>query len=161
MNVFVCIANSIYPSIQFTCDTPEDHPNGKVPMLDFQVWKTTVVDTSKPYGYKEMVDHVFYEKGTASIKVIEYHSAAPIRSKIVTLTQEIIRLMRNTSRRTPTSIGVGILHTDFIRKLKRSDYPNSICQEVLEAGLNGYFRMVRTELIGKQAMCCVIGRGEK
>ena len=148
MEVFVAIANSIFPSIQFTCDVPEDHPNGMVPMLDFQIWNTTVVDLSYKYGYKDMIDHVFYEKDTASAKVMEYESAAPIRSKIVTLSQEIIRLMRNTSRRTLTSTRVEIL-TRFIKKLKLSKYPNSICQEVLEAGLKGYFRMVGDEINGK------------
>ena len=32
------IANSIYKSIRFTMDTPEDHENARVQMLDLQVW---------------------------------------------------------------------------------------------------------------------------
>ena len=54
-------------------------------------------------------------------------------------------MMRNTSRRIPTTIRIAILKT-FLLKLKRSGYPDSLCQEVLESGLKGYFNMVEKEL---------------
>ena len=78
---------------------------------------------------------------------VEYNSAGPIKSKITTLTQEVIRRMRNTARRATTQARICIL-TKFILKMKRSEYPDSIIQTILEAGLTGYYRMVKAEAAG-------------
>ena len=38
--------------------------------------------------------------------------------------------------------------TDLMRKMKRSGYSANQREEVLRAGLEGYYRMVRNEMIG-------------
>ena len=94
-----------------------------------------------------MVSHIFYEKPCVSEKVLEYGSALPIKTKIITLTQEVLRRMRNTARREPIATRVEILNY-FMVKLKNSEYPLEIRKEVLVSGLKGYYRMVLGEVEG-------------
>ena len=58
------MANSINPMLEFTTDTPMEHSNGYVPMLDFQVKAVTLEDGKQDLVYK------FYEKDVSNMKVI-------------------------------------------------------------------------------------------
>ena len=145
LEVFTAMANDIFPSLNFSHDMPEMHPDNKVPMLDIACWRETVQDRTRPGGKKQVVSHSFYEKACVSPKVLEYESALPIKIKIVTLTQEILRRMRNSSRREPISYKVELLDS-FMVKLMKSGYPVDVRKTVLEAGLKGYYRMVPGEV---------------
>ena len=90
--------------------------------------------------------------------VLEYSSALPIKTKIITLTQEILRRMRNISRREPVETRIEIIDK-FMVKLVNSGYPLEIRIDVLESGLKGYYRMVlgETEGIGRVNMAASEG----
>ena len=88
--VFSAIASSLHSCLNFTYDIPSFHDNNKVPMLDIQVYDDRCTCGSK------LIRHEFYEKDTASKKVIDYRSAMPIRQKIPTLSQDIIRKSKYT-----------------------------------------------------------------
>ena len=77
--------------MKFTIDGEDDHKDRRVPMLDICCWRT---------GPKTII-HGFYEKPMTSNLVILAKSATPQNGKMATLSQEIIRRMRNTSRRAP------------------------------------------------------------
>ena len=49
------IVNSLEPDIQLTCDTPANHPTGKMPVLDLEIW----VKNNK-------VEYSFYSKPVSS-----------------------------------------------------------------------------------------------
>ena len=60
MEVFTNLANSVYPSLNFTMDLAEDHLDLKVPMLDFCVWTSSILDCTRASGYRQVVKHEFY-----------------------------------------------------------------------------------------------------
>ena len=147
MNVLLEMANSLYPYLQFTGELPEDNVNGKCPMLDLQVWKTRTSDGTRDQGYREEIHHEFYQKACSSTLVIMKESAMPERSKIVTLSQEVVRRMRNTGRAEPVESRAEIL-SDLMLKMKDSGYNISSRVNVLKSGLRGYYSMVLTEAYG-------------
>ena len=121
MDIFLQMANSIFTYVTFTSDLPEDHENGKCPMLDLMTWKERVEDKERPRGYKEVVKHSFYEKPVASKLVIMCKSAMPEKIKIVTNSQEIVRILRNCGNN--ITAGEKAEHlTSMMRKLRRSGY---------------------------------------
>ena len=93
-------ADSIMVCLTFTSDIPERHENGMVPMLDIQVW------VSHPPGDLEggadTLCWTYFEKPTASVNVLRASTAYSWRSKIVTLSMETFRRMRNMSRQVLT-----------------------------------------------------------
>ena len=71
-------------------------------------------------------------------------SALPIRMKITTLANDIRRRLKNCGRSIPVEEKVEIMN-NFMTKLKISVYSAKLRQEVLEAGLVGYYRILETE----------------
>ena len=85
---------------------------------DFQVW-TEEEDTDQESGTKTRLMFEFYEKPMASKLVIMENSALPHRMKITTLSQEIVRRMRNTCRAVSSKRRGEILSV-YMKKLERS-----------------------------------------
>ena len=71
-------------------------------------------------------------------------SALPHRVKIQTLSQEVIRRMKNTAGKITKNRRAEIL-TTFMMKMKRSGYSVKVRRNVVLAGLKGYWAMVMTE----------------
>ena len=82
--------NDISLSLTFKGDIPEYHKDKTLPMLDFCMWEET---DSKG---KSTIEHKFYEKPCASNMVLEARSSQPHQLKVTTLSQEVIRRMKNT-----------------------------------------------------------------
>ena len=118
-------ANSFYKTLQFKLDIQEKHADKKVPILDFAVWSQREPDCTRENQTREAVHHTFYEKEVVSPKVIEYKSAMAIRVKITTLSQEIIRSLKNTSRSATAEERANII-TTFMMKMMLSGYPESL-----------------------------------
>ena len=51
------IGDQLVPGLKLTQDLPENHPSGKCPMLDFQVW-------AQETGSHVTIRHTFYQKAT-------------------------------------------------------------------------------------------------
>ena len=116
------MGNSIFPFIQVTLDLPEDHPEGKVPLLDTQVWVEHGEGVEEYYYAQEERErlihqgtnplppppttpkgrdhlrHDFYSKPMASKLVIDANSAMSGNTKTSTLADDIQRQMCNTNR---------------------------------------------------------------
>ena len=140
MNVLLGMANQIAPCLKFTADLPEDHKDGKCPMLDFSTWVEKIEDKTKQWGVMNILRWGFYEKPCSSKKVIEEASAMAKRTKIITLSNEIIRRMRTTDGRATTADRAEIV-TGLMRKMNLSGYRKADMVNVLESGVKGYYRM--------------------
>ena len=84
-NIFVDIANSIDPEIQVEFDSPSKYENGKLPILDLEVW----VEGGR-------IRHSFYRKSIASKYVIMQRSAMSTQTKRNTLFQECLKRVTYT-----------------------------------------------------------------
>ena len=140
------LSNSLLPFIKFKEDVPANHESRKIPVLDFQVWAEEE-ETGQESGTKTRLMFEFYEKPMASKLVIMENSALPHRMKITTLSQEIVRRMRNTCRAVSSKRRGEILSV-YMRKLQRSGYNQATREMVATAGVKGYLRMVRDEADG-------------
>ena len=133
------MSDSILPFINFKEEVASDCKEGKVAMLDFKVWKEERGEENKTEIMFE-----FYEKPVASKLVLMEGSALPHKMKVTTLSEEVLRRMKNTSKKVGKSRRAAIM-TDFMKKMRRSGYGAKMRRNVAIAGLRGYYRMVRVE----------------
>ena len=91
MGVWQDMVSGITPGLKFTTDFCSNNKNGKVEMLDFQLWKEREDNPSNPGGTRETLRYTFYEKPMSNNKVMESDSAMPHRVKIASLAQEGVR----------------------------------------------------------------------
>jgi hypothetical protein len=136
MREFQKMANTQLDFIRVTYDTCTDHESGKLPILDLQCWVEA-----------RIIYHMYYEKPMSSQYCIKEASAMSANTKWSSLSQEVIRRMKNTSQRVSHVTRESIL-TDYMRKLKRSGYPESFRCKILIKGLEGYTKMVQSEASG-------------
>ncbi len=90
--------------LQTTFDCPGLHEDGQMPLLDLTIW---VDQVDKDSRREWEVSWQFYRKPCAARTVMLARSAMADRTKRSTLTQEAIRILRNTSRSVPWSRRAG------------------------------------------------------
>ena len=130
------MGNSINPMIQLTADCPSSNPSGMMPLLDIQVW---VEDN------KVMYQH--YRKPMANPLLMLELSAMPASMKRTALTQEVIRILRNT--RPGLNQEVSTHHLDnFALRMKTSGYNANYRLQVIKSGMAGYDKMLEQEMRG-------------
>ena len=171
------MGNSIFPFIQVTLDLPEDHPEGKVPLLDTQVWVEHGEGVEEYYYAQEERErlihqgtnplppppttpkgrdhlrHDFYSKPMASKLVLDKTSALSGNTKTSTLVDDIQRRMRNTDRMASPAKRGAIL-SEAMLKMRDSGYNLQARKDVLIRGLTGYYRKVEVERAGGQKVNC-------
>ena len=127
------MGSSISNMIQLTWDCPSNNNNGKMALLNTEVW---VEGTKVRYEHfrKEMANHLL---------MLEI-SAMPSKVKRATLTQEVITIMRNISKELPSEITTKHL-SNFCRRLRASGYNENYRLQILRAGMTGYDKMVEVE----------------
>ena len=79
--------NDVFPFLKFTTEIGEDFPNGRLPSLDTEIWVEG----------KRKVLFAFYEKPMATNLVVQAKSALSQEVKAATLSEEVVRRLRNTS----------------------------------------------------------------
>ena len=134
------IGNSIDPDIQLTFDAPSMNKEGKMPLLDTEVWLETD-DPSYKHG-KIMFSH--YRKAMASNLTIQEKSALPHKQKITIMTQEIFRIRRNTHSDVPDYVWKQHC-TDYMQRMKNSGWQAHHRRRVLKAGLTGWYKVLEKE----------------
>ena len=134
-------ADEVIPWLSFTLDVPELHASNKVPMLDIEVW------VDKMDGREDLLLWDFFEKTSASSRVLQATSTYNWRAKLVCMNMELFRRHRNTSRQVTMDRRVEIIDT-FTTKLRRSGYGVSTVSRIIEEGSKFYYRKVRIELEG-------------
>ena len=65
------MAASLVPGLDFTVDYCSRNASNTVPMLDFQMWKETIVDPETPGHSKETLRYKFFEKKMSNPKVMD------------------------------------------------------------------------------------------
>ena len=99
-------------------------------MLDIQVWVENGEDG------KQRLLHEYYEKPVTSDLVVMAQFALPTRTKMTVLSQEIIRMMRNTAKGEKVEEKAKIL-TGLMKKMAKSGYAEKERKDVLRSGLDG------------------------
>ena len=133
------IAEETDPMLKFTIDTPCNHENDKIPVLDIQV----NINKEK----KQRLDFELYEKPTKHPNVILFDSALSMNKKRTILTQECLRIMRNTKIELGESIRNKHLNK-FMMKLKISGYNKKFRVEILDSAIKAFEKMVEADKKG-------------
>ena len=139
MKAWGSMTSCIIPGITFTVDYPDNNANGKVPMLDFMLWKEREDNPENPGEMRECLKYSFYEKPATNPKVMDAESAMPQGMKIATLTQEGVHRLCNSSRELPNSNKCEIL-TCYMRKLQRSGYGVKSTTNILQGAIKTFRR---------------------
>ena len=136
MREFVKMGSSINPDIKLTGDCPSLNISGMMPALDIQIW----VEGKK-------VRHQHYRKPMANGLVMMRFSAMPEKIKRTSLTQEGIRILRNTSLELPPEVAAGHL-TELCMRMKAAGYNEQFRFEVIKSSMAGFSKMVEVEKEG-------------
>ena len=147
------MASSIVPGLKFTTDCCSKNADGKVPMLDFALWKVQEKDsasTGPSTGTpREALRYTFYEKNMANPKVMDNSSAMPHKTKLASLAQEGVRCLSNTSREMELAHLCMIL-SRFMRKLQKSGYAQRT--NIPQASVTTFRKKLRAEVLGIQPL---------
>ena len=134
--VLKCIMNSIFPSTQFTTETAEDFASATLPTLDTQLWV-----------HNDKVMYSYYEKPTSSKQVIARKSAMSENGKVASLSQDLVRRLKNTNLELPQEEKNEIVN-QYSRKLTTSGYSRDQVHRVVTAGLRGFEKMAKRQQEG-------------
>ena len=136
------IGNSIFNFLQFTVDCPSSNASGWMPLLATEV----------RVAENNTIDYKFYEKPISSRYVMMRNSAMSARVKMNTLTQEVIRRLRNTRNTLPWSQFQAPILTEFSKKMARSGYPEGYRLEVIKSGILGFERQLEADRNGQKPL---------
>ena len=143
MDVIQELANSISPMIKLTVETPCNYKNGYMPVLDIQV----KINKNE----KNRIDFQYYEKPTKTPRVILANSALSFSKKRTILTQECLRVLRNTKLELGPEIQKK--HLNFLMlKMKNSGYGQKFRREILDSGQKAFKKMIKDEKEGVKPM---------
>ena len=152
------MANTIEKDIQLTMDVPSNHPDGKLPVLDLKMWVESRRDGEGEGGRVDEgeVEHQeimyqFYEKEMVAPRVIGRESVLPERVKLTTLTQEIIRVKKNTCKPLRKRMEREQM-SRFAMKMWLSGYNKRERKDILVAGLKGFKRLEDLEVQGRRSI---------
>ena len=113
MEILVAIANTVDKNLTFTVDYPSRNSNGRVPILDVEVW-----------AENNTVRHSFYKKKMASHLTIMERSAVPAQTKRNTLFQEGIRRLTAMDSRVSEEERIQVM-AKYMDSLKASGYSHA------------------------------------
>ena len=140
INLILEIGNSIDKDIVLTGDCPSLNPNNFMPLLDTQVR----LQKSAEYPAGEIVFR-HYRKPMASQLTIQFESALPQKQKITILSQEVLRILRNTHPNSGDYWKDDL--SDFMQRLKNSNWPEGLRLRILKSGICGWFKILTKELV--------------
>ena len=136
MTEFVKMGSTINPDIQLTGDCPSLNHSGMMPALNTHLY----VNSGK-------VMFQNYRKPMANPLMMMKNSAMPEKVKRTTLTQEGIRIMRNTSLELPWEVNADHL-SNLSMRMKASGYDEKMRLEVIKSAVTGFEKMVEVEKAG-------------
>ena len=137
------IANNVDPMIRLTSQTPCNFEGGMLPILDVKV------KINKNEGNR--LDFEFFEKPTKHPKVILMDSALSFSQKRTILTQECLRILRNTKIELGPEVQKKYLDK-FMLKLKMSGYDQKFRMEILDSALKAFEKMKTDDEMGIKPM---------
>ena len=135
--IIQCLANSICEFIQMEIDYPSAHESHHMPILDLEV---AMVEDKIRFRH--------YRKTMANPLVIHQRSAMPQKVKRACLTNEVIRILRNTSSELPNEVKKFFV-SDFSHRMRASGYPESFRREIILSGIKGFEKQVKRDVNGE------------
>ena len=162
MKQFSRMASGITEKLNFTYDLPENNPNGRMPVLDTQIWvgreerETGIpkeilpehLNTAKTGKLNNVILYSFYKKNMANRVPNRQESAAPDGQKFSTVSQEIIRRCKNTSRDLdPRELEETI--KEYMDELIAGKFSREFRIKVLKSAMTGFLRMWELEVKGE------------
>ena len=129
--------NSVFTNLRFTVETAEDFKDAALPTLDTKVW----IEGGR-------LLYTYFEKPMANKKVMARKSAMGENMKIASLSQDLVRRMKNTSSRLPQSSRNEVVN-QYTIKLASSGYSLDQVHRIVVAGLRGFEKKVKKQLAGK------------
>ena len=130
--------NQIFQELNFTVETAEDFACESLPTLDTRIWMTK----------DGKIEYAFFEKPMSSHKVMEKQSAIGEKSKVASLSQDLIRRLLNTSINLPQNCINNIIDKYSI-KLASSGYSKVQIHNIISSGLRGFENKVKRHKEGK------------
>ena len=109
--------------VQLTGDCPTENPNGKMPLLDTEVWLEGNV-----------VQYNDYREPCSNPLVMLEMSAMPAAMKRTALTQLVVKIRRNTRPELPWTITEDLL-SNFSARMKASGYDEHYRYQVIKSGM--------------------------
>ena len=109
---------------------------GHLPTLDFECWKEN-----------ERILYSFYQKEVSKKTMIDRKSALGENTKVASLTQNLMRRMKNTSEDVDNSVRVSIVNA-FSSQIKASGYSDDQNAKIVKAGLTGYENLLKKCKLG-------------
>ena len=140
MQLLQKVASYIHPSIRLTIDYPSKHANGKVPMLDLNMW---IMDV----GGERKVVYEHYEKPMTSKAVIHAKSAVSMQIKRTVLSQEVLRILLHCSEHLPWETTCEHVN-NFMKKMQYSGYNHSFRYNVVNSALNAMKTIKEKDQLG-------------
>ena len=123
------IAEEVDPMLKFTIDTPDNLKDDKIAVLDLKV------QVNEKENYR--VDYEHFEKETKHPQVILADSALSMKQKRTILTQEGLRILRNTKIELGEEIRNGHLNK-FMIKMKNSGYDQKFRTEIVDSAMKAF-----------------------
>ena len=134
-------ANQLIKGLKFTIDCQEQNSDGKCPMLDLKVWQEVNSEGVV------VVWHTFYEKEVTAPLVFHAKGAHTWCSKLVTLGEEVKRILMNMDRN-HTEEEKAVEVEKFLRKMVNSGYGPPTRKEVAISGIRRFYRKLITQESG-------------
>ena len=134
MDLLLKIANSIHESTQFTAEYPSKYTDGKQPVLNLKVW------IEKKDG-RNFIMYEHYRKEVATVTTVHARSATSSRQKKTIMTQELLTIMKNCSRR--LDITVRNTHiNNYMLRMQYSGHNRTTRYDVYNSAKKAYERQV-------------------
>ena len=147
--------------LKFTWDTPDQHSNGRMPVLDIQLWLgvpqreksiSPHIDPDAPKILKtgslsKIILFSFYKKPMANRCSNLARAGLPEGSKVATATAEVLGRMKNVYRELPHDELDKVL-LEYMTELHHGGYPHSFRANVLQSAAAGYAKMWKLEASG-------------
>ena len=123
------VYESVHKELKFEMETCEDFDSRTLPTLDYQCWLE---------GGKLL--YKFFTKPMAKKTIIMKSSALGENIKVASLTQEVVRLSKNTSELVDIATRAELIDT-FYERLQLSGYSHDQSVRIITSGLTGYERI--------------------
>ena len=133
------IAEEVDPMLKFTIDTPDNLKDNKIAVLDLKV------QVNEKENYR--IDYEHFEKETKHPKVILADSALSMKQKRTILTQEGLRILRNTKIELGEEVRIGHLNK-FMIKMKKSGYNQKFRTEIVDSAMKAFDIMIENDRKG-------------
>ena len=139
INLIIKIGNTIDKDIQLTGDAPSLNKNGYMPLLDTQV----TIKKSEEYPQGQILFR-HYRKSMASKLTLQRDSALPLKQQITIMSQEVLRIMRNSHPDSGEYWKEDI--SDFAQRMFNSGWDQAMRVRVIKSGITGWFKILGKEI---------------